>query len=71
MFASEYRLLTDEQLNDQYEDLKEEIYRLRISHASGELVDTSQFKKTRANIARIQTVLRERQLAAALAEEEK
>jgi large subunit ribosomal protein L29 len=50
--------------------MKEELYRLRLNHATGELVDTTQFRKARRNIARIMTVLRERELAAAIAEEE-
>ena len=71
MYADVLRAKKDEELLSLYEDLKEELYKLRLNHSSGELVDTSQFKNTRRTIARIQTILRERELAAAIAEEGK
>jgi large subunit ribosomal protein L29 len=55
------RAKTDEQLLDLYEDLKEELYKMRLSYATGELVDTSEFSKTKKTIARLMTILRERQ----------
>ena len=70
MQASELRAKTDDQLFDLYEDLKEELYQLRLNHASGELVDTSEFKQTKRTIARLLTVLRERELAAEIAGED-
>lgn len=70
MLIDELRTKTDEALLDLYEDLKEETYVLRLNLATGELVDTSQFKKTKRTLARVLTVVRERELAAALAEGE-
>lgn len=70
MQTRELRQMNDEQLQDRYEDLKEAMYKLRIDHNSGELVDTSQFRQTRKEVARVLTILRERQLAAAYVEEE-
>ena len=70
MQARELRQLSDEQLIDRYEDLKEAMYKLRIDQNSGELVDTSQFRNTRREVARVLTILRERELAAAYVEEE-
>jgi large subunit ribosomal protein L29 len=64
MDIRELREMTDEQLTDVFEDMKEQLYRLRLNHATGELVDTSQFRNTRRAIARALTVLRERQIAA-------
>jgi large subunit ribosomal protein L29 len=55
------RAKTDEQLLDLYEDLKEELYKMRLSYATGELVDTSEFSKTKKTIARLLTIMRERQ----------
>lgn len=69
MYVDELRRKDDEELVDMFEDLKEALYRLRLQHATGELVDTTMFRKTRRDIARIMTVLRERELAAAIAEE--
>jgi large subunit ribosomal protein L29 len=59
--TDELRGKTDEQLLDLYEDLKEELYKMRLSYATGELVDTSEFSKTKKTIARLMTILRERQ----------
>jgi large subunit ribosomal protein L29 len=70
MFVSELRTKTDDELNNIFEDMKEELYRFRLQHATGELVDTTQFRKTRRDVARILTVLRERELAATIAGEE-
>lgn len=64
MDIRELRAMTDEQLTDVFEDMKEQMYRLRLNHATGELVDTSQFRNTRRAIARALTVVRERQIAA-------
>ena len=61
LLTDELRAKTDEQLLDLYEDLKEELYTLRLNYATGELVDTSEFRKTKKTVARIMTILRERQ----------
>lgn len=70
MQSREMRQLTDEQLYDVFEDGKAELSRLRQLRATGELVDTTQFRKTRREIARALTILRERELAAKLLQEE-
>jgi large subunit ribosomal protein L29 len=70
ILIDELREKDNEELLDLYEDLKEEFYVLRLNNATGELVDTSQFKKTRRTMARVLTVMRERELASALAEGE-
>jgi large subunit ribosomal protein L29 len=70
MLIDELRMKDDEALLDLYEDLKEELYVLRLNHATGELVDTSQFTKTKRTLARVLTIMRERELAAAIAEGE-
>lgn len=61
LLSDELRGKTDEQLLDLYEDLKEELYKMRLSYATGELVDTSEFSKTKKTIARLMTIMRERQ----------
>ena len=42
------------------------MYTFRIQKESGELKDTTLFRKTRRDIARLHTALRERELAAEL-----
>jgi large subunit ribosomal protein L29 len=70
MKSRELRELSDEQLLELYEDKKESMYRLRQNLASGELKDTSEVALTRREVARILTILRERELAAELAQKE-
>jgi large subunit ribosomal protein L29 len=63
ILVDDLRSKSNEQLLDQYEDLKEELYTLRLNYNTGELVDTSEFRKTKKTLARVLTVLRERELA--------
>ena len=66
MFISEIRALSTDEILDKIEDLKVEMYTYRIQRESGELKDTTLFRKTRQDIARLKTALRERELAAEL-----
>ncbi|MGB7341983.1 MAG: 50S ribosomal protein L29 [Phototrophicaceae bacterium] len=66
----ELRMKSDEELLDMYDDIKEELYVLRLNRSTGELVDTTEFRKTKRTLARLLTLLRERELAAAIAEGE-
>jgi large subunit ribosomal protein L29 len=70
MHASELREMSDEQIFDEIEDLKEALFRLRLQQASGQLENTNTIKYTKRDLARCRTVLRQRQLAAAVASQE-
>ena len=61
MKASELRELPLIELEAKKNDLKEEFLRLRCGHVSRQLADVIMIKKTRRNIARISTVLNEKQ----------
>ena len=61
MKASELRVLPVNELEAKKNDLKEEYLRLRCGHVSRQLADVIMIKKTRRNIARINTVLNEKQ----------
>lgn len=64
MKSREMRALSDEKLLDLFNDKKNDMYVMRQQKASGELKDTSAIRRTRREIARLLTILRERQLAA-------
>jgi len=64
------RQMTTEQLLNELEDLKEAMFKQRLQMASAQLEDTNALRRTRRDIARVKTVLRERQLAAQVAGEE-
>ena len=59
----EIRALTDEQLNKQVETLKEELFDLRFKQATGIIENPARIREIRKTIARIKTVLTERQNA--------
>ena len=59
MIASELRALPKNELEAKMSDLKEEYLRLRCGHVSRQLADVNSIKKTRREIARLNTVLNE------------
>ena len=60
MKASELRSLPVNELEAKRNELKEEYLRLRCGHVSRQLADVIMIKKTRRNIARINSVLNEK-----------
>lgn len=66
MFIDEIRAMSNDEILDKIEDLKVEMYTFRLQKESGELKDTTLFRKTRRDVARLKTALRERELAAEL-----
>ena len=67
MKGGDLRGRTIDELNDQSEALGKEIFNLRFQRASGQLENTARVRQARRDIARIKTVLGERQRAAAKA----
>jgi large subunit ribosomal protein L29 len=67
MKASDLRVRTPDELNEQAETLGKEIFNLRFQRASGQLENTARVRQARRDIARIKTILGERQRAAAKA----
>lgn len=68
--AAELRGLSDGEILDQLEEAKEELFNLRFQLAIGQLENTSRMKVLRRDIARRKSILRERQLAAQILQEE-
>jgi len=64
MKAADVRTKTDDELKDQLADLRKESFNLRFQAASGQLEKTSQMRHVRRDIARIKTILGERNAAA-------
>ena len=63
--ATELRELADDQLLDQLGDSKQELFNLRFQFATGQLENSARISQVKRDIARINTVLREREIAAA------
>ncbi|MCL5045282.1 MAG: 50S ribosomal protein L29 [Actinobacteria bacterium] len=64
MRVKEARDLTVEELNAKLNSLKDELFNLRFQLATGQLENPMRIRDIRRSIARVQTVLKERQLKA-------
>ena len=62
MTNKEIRDLTNEQIVKKIEEYKEELFNLRFSQATGKLEKPSRIRELRKLVARMKTVLREREL---------
>ena len=62
MKANELRNKSVEELNKSIADLKTELFNLRFQLATGELDNPMRIKVVKKDIARVKTVLREREL---------
>lgn len=60
MKVDELRVLEADELGMRLRTARRELYELRFKHAVGQLENSSQISKVRHDIARIMTVLRER-----------
>jgi large subunit ribosomal protein L29 len=61
--ASEFRELSTDELENRLVETREELFNLRFQNATGQLDNYRRLAVVRREVARIQTVLRERQLA--------
>ena len=64
MKANDVRALTPDQLEEELAKLKKEQFNLRFQKATGQLDNTSRVRVVRRDIARIQTVLRDKRATA-------
>jgi large subunit ribosomal protein L29 len=63
--ATELRELGDQELAARLADTKQELFNLRFQHATGQLENTTRLNVLRKDIARMNTLLRQREIAAA------
>jgi len=54
-----FRGLSETELKDELAALRKEEFTLRMKRGTGQLSDTSRFKKIRRDVARIKTILNE------------
>ena len=62
MKISEIRELSNEEINAKLKESKEELFNLRFQQATGNLEKPSRIRDLRHTVARLKTVLREREL---------
>jgi large subunit ribosomal protein L29 len=61
MKPRELRDLSEEELSNKEKEFREEEFRLRFKHATGQLEKTARLRQLRKEIARVKTILREKE----------
>jgi large subunit ribosomal protein L29 len=64
MKPAEYRAMSNEQLDLTLKDTVKNLFHMRVQSATDRLETPSEIRKAKREVARIKTVLRERELAA-------
>ena len=65
MKAKELKELTEEELMERSKELSRELFNLRFQKATGQLGNTAMIPKTKRELARMKTVLREMEISMA------
>ncbi len=62
MKTNEIRKLSTEEINKKIAESKEELFNLRMKQATGNLENPSRIRELRKTVARLKTILREREI---------
>ena len=62
MKASDMVKLSDDELEERLTDLKKDLFMLRMQHATNQLDNPIRIAQARKDIARVKTVIRQKQL---------
>ena len=65
MKAKELRELTEDELGEKADELSRDLFNLRFQKATGQLGNTANIPKTKRELARVKTVLREMEISMA------
>jgi len=69
--TAELRNMDTEELETRLNDTRQELFNLRFQLVTGQLDNSSRIGEVRRTVARMETILREREIAAAEADEER
>ena len=69
--AAQIRELDDTELETRLVEAKQELFNLRFQNVTGQLDNSARIGQVRRDVARIETILRQREIAAAEATETK
>ncbi len=64
MKINDLRKLSDKELNDKIVETKRELFDLRLKQSTGSLEKPSKIKELRKDVAKMKTILREREINA-------
>lgn len=67
MKSKEFRNLSDKELQNKLASLKQELFNLRFSHATGSLSNPLAINNCKKDIAKVNTIIRERELGLSIA----
>lgn len=62
--AIKIREMTSQELNEKFVELKNELFNLRFQLATGQLENPMQIKAIKKDIARVKTILRQKEIEA-------
>ena len=65
MELKKMRDMTGAELNTELSKMKKELFNLRFQHATGQLENPVQMRELKRNIARVKTIIREKELKSA------
>ena len=63
MELKKMRELTEVELNTELDKMKKELFNLRFQHVTGQLENPVQMRELKRDIARVKTIIREKELA--------
>lgn len=62
MELSKIREMTDVELRAELDKMKQELFNLRFQHVTGQLENPLRMREVKRNIARVKTIIREKEL---------
>ena len=63
MELKKMREMTEVELNAELDNMKKKLFNLRFQHVTGQLENPVKLRETKRDIARVKTVIREKELA--------
>lgn len=63
MELNKFKNMTKVELNAELEKMKKELFNLRFQHVTGQLENPVQMRELKKDIARVKTLIREKELA--------
>ena len=67
MELNKIREMTDVELNAELDKMKQELFNLRFQHVTGQLENPVKMREVKRDIARVKTIIREKELEKARA----
>ncbi|MBF0449575.1 MAG: 50S ribosomal protein L29 [Candidatus Magnetomorum sp.] len=62
MKSTDIRNLSKDEMQEELKNKTEELFNLRFQHATNQLENTSRIKQTRQDIARVKTIIKEKEM---------